>query len=294
MSWMLFLDESGHDHRNMPYEVRGGIALRDSQLWPFVQGMQRLELEAFGCHLDQFRYEIKGSKLLDAKRFRFAGQASPLDPDLRRKHARGFLAKGLENRAPERVEFTAFGQACLEMARGIFELLRDNRAVLFAAAIPRSVRKPTTFEAEDYLRKDQVFLFERYFYHLDAHREHGLIVFDQVEKQQDLKFIRRIESYFCRTQTGRFRTEWVVPVPLFVASDLAYPLQAADVCIYCVNCGFRLPSQGMDATTRNEVAEEFNPWLRNLQFYRRVERGSQLFESFGIVFVPNPYSSGRD
>ncbi len=27
MSWLLFLDESGHDHRQLPYEVRGGIAL---------------------------------------------------------------------------------------------------------------------------------------------------------------------------------------------------------------------------------------------------------------------------
>ena len=27
MSWLLFLDESGHDHKSMPYEVRGGIAL---------------------------------------------------------------------------------------------------------------------------------------------------------------------------------------------------------------------------------------------------------------------------
>ena len=28
MAWLLFLDESGHDHKQMPYEVRGGIALR--------------------------------------------------------------------------------------------------------------------------------------------------------------------------------------------------------------------------------------------------------------------------
>lgn len=26
MSWLLFLDESGHDHKQIPYEVRGGIA----------------------------------------------------------------------------------------------------------------------------------------------------------------------------------------------------------------------------------------------------------------------------
>jgi hypothetical protein len=27
MSWLLFLDESGHDHKNTPYEVRGGFAI---------------------------------------------------------------------------------------------------------------------------------------------------------------------------------------------------------------------------------------------------------------------------
>ena len=40
MSWLLFLDESGHDHRTMPYEVRGGVALHASELWPFVQDMR--------------------------------------------------------------------------------------------------------------------------------------------------------------------------------------------------------------------------------------------------------------
>ena len=28
MAWLLFLDESGHDHKQMPYEVRGGVALQ--------------------------------------------------------------------------------------------------------------------------------------------------------------------------------------------------------------------------------------------------------------------------
>ena len=37
MAWLLFMDESGHDHKQMPYEVRGGFALHDEQLWPFVR-----------------------------------------------------------------------------------------------------------------------------------------------------------------------------------------------------------------------------------------------------------------
>ena len=144
MAWLLFLDESGHDHKNAPYEVRGGIALRDDQLWPFVQAMQRLELDSFGCQLHQFRKELKGSTLLDAKRFRFARQGDRMQAEARRKQARGFLTKGLEKKIPTRDEFTAYGQACLEMASGTFQLLRDHGARLFAAAIPCRVRKPDT------------------------------------------------------------------------------------------------------------------------------------------------------
>ena len=110
MSWMLFLDESGHDHKNMPYEVRGGIALHASQLWPFVQAMQRLELDSFGCHLGEYKVELKGSTLLDRKRFRFAGQSLRMHDEARRKHCRGFFTKGLEKKSPLRDEFTAYGQ----------------------------------------------------------------------------------------------------------------------------------------------------------------------------------------
>jgi hypothetical protein len=39
MSWLLFLDESGHDHKQMPYEVRGGVALHARELWPFVRAV---------------------------------------------------------------------------------------------------------------------------------------------------------------------------------------------------------------------------------------------------------------
>jgi len=291
MSWLLFLDESGHDHKQMPYEVRGGVALQAGELWPFVQAMQRLELDSFGCQLHQYRKELKGSTLLDRKRCRFAAQAAPMDPDTRRKHCRAFLAKGLEKKSPRRDEFTAYGQACLEMARGMFQLLRDHRAVLFASAIPRRTRKPDTFEAEEFLRKDQVFLFERFYYFLESRQEHGLLVMDEAEKQEDRRFVRRLEAYFRKTQTGRYRTAWIVPTPLFVASDMTDAVQAADLCIYCLNWGFRLPSQGMDAEVREEIAKEFGPWLYQLQFRGQGHKDGNVFDTYGITFVPDPYTA---
>jgi hypothetical protein len=65
MSWLFFIDESGHDHKHTPLEVRGGVAIHASKLWNFVQAWQRLEQDAFGVRLSEFGKEAKGAKLLD-------------------------------------------------------------------------------------------------------------------------------------------------------------------------------------------------------------------------------------
>ncbi len=291
MSWLLFMDESGHDHKSMPYEVRGGVAIHAEDLWHFVQDIRRLELACFGGELHQFKKEIKGCKLLDRDRFKWAAQGPTMDAEERRKLSRGFMTKGLEHKPPKRDEFTAYGQACLEMARGIFQSLRDHGAKLFAAAIPRSVEKPDTYEAAEFLRKDQVFLFERYFNFLEQEHEDGLLVMDEVEETADRQFVRRMQAYFERTQTGRQRTAWIVPTPFFVSSNLTYPVQAADLAIYCVNWGFRLPNKGMDATTRPEIASEFGPWMKQIQSRTEVYDDGEVFEQFGIVFVRDPYTA---
>lgn len=289
MSWLFFLDESGHDHKQMPYEVRGGVAIHVSQLWPYVRATQKLELDCFGCALSLYKKELKGSTLLDRKRFRFANQDDAMPDEARRKHCRNFLTKGLEKKQPTRDEFTAYGQACLEMARGMFQLLDDHEAVLFAGAIPKGVRKPATSDVDEYLRKDHVFLFERFFYLLEEKREHGVLVMDEWEKAEDRRFVRRMERYFTRTDNGRYRTTWIVPTPFFVSSDMTYAVQAADLCIYCVNWGWRLPTIGMTAPKRDEIADAFGPWLTRLQFSGQRHREDQVFASYGIFYVPNPY-----
>ena len=289
MSYLLFLDESGHDHKNMPYEIHGGVALHAKRLWPFVRSLTTLEQTAFGDYLHRYKSEIKGSKLLDKDRLRWASQDGVLDEVSRRKHCLGFLNKGLEKKAPNRIEFSAYGQACLFMARGIFDLLREHEAKIFAAAIPRSVTKPATFEAEEYLRKDLVFLLERYFYLLEAERETGLVVLDETDKTLDRRFVSRLERYFKLTQTGRYRSTRIVPSPFFVASDMAYPVQVADVCIYAVNQGFRLPKSGMNAAVRQDVHDEFSQQIAALQFKGEGYKDGEVFTSFGIVYVADPY-----
>jgi len=291
MSYLLFMDESGHDHRTMPYEVRGGIALHAKKLWPFVQSMRSLEEASFGDVLHNYRTEIKGHKLLDKDRFKWAQQSDLLDDLARLKYALGFLNKGLQNKPPTFLEFTAYGQACLMLARGIFDLLRAHEAILFATAIPKAVVRPESYEATEFLRKDHVFLLERFFYFLEAKDEQGLLVMDETDKAEDRRFVRRMEKYFTRTQSGRYRTSKIVPTPFFVSSDMTYPVQAADVCIYCLNWGFRLPVRGMTADVRNEIAEEFVPWLRELQFEGEGENEGTSFHTYGITFVPDPYTA---
>jgi hypothetical protein len=283
MAWLLFIDESGHDHKLSPLEVRGGVAMHVGKLWNFIQAWQRLEQSAFGTALADFGSEAKGYKLLDRDRLRWAEQTAPMPDADRQKFARTFLQKGVQQERPRRIEFTAYGQACLEMARGVFDLLMAHDARLFACAIPRGVKPPPNFQQSEFLRKDHVFLFERFFYFLEAQAQHGLIVMDESEKKLDKGFVSRMQSYFTKTAIGRNRSFWIVPAPIFVSSDMTYAVQAADICLYALNWGFRLHSWGVELDTRDEIAKEFGPKLRRLQWQGDGNRDGSVFRSWGIT-----------
>lgn len=289
MSWLLFMDESGHDHKQMPYEVRGGFALHARHLWPFIEAAIGLEQDCFGGRLSEWGHEVKGSKLLDSKRIGFACQEPPQVPEERRANCRRFLTKRLEGKAPVRAEFSAYGQACLEMARGAFRLLAQHEARVFASMIPRGVRPPRDYHASEFLRKDHVFLLERYFYFLESVQEHGLLVMDTVEKQADQGFLGQMRKYFTETQTGRQRAHWVIPAPLFVDSEVAYPVQVADLCIYVINKGYRV-GRGMTAEKIPKLQTEFESLLQGLQYQGHGYRDGRVYQSYGIFLVPDPYT----
>jgi hypothetical protein len=294
MSWLLFMDESGHDHKTMPYEVRGGVALQDRKVWPFIRAVSGLEQSCYGVRLADFKKEFKGEKLLDRKRIEWAFQDPLQSDDERRRNARAFLSKGLQKAPATRAEFSGYGQACFQMAQGIFQLLRDYEAKIFAAAIPRGVRAAENNASVDYLRKDHVFLLERFYYFCHKWQEQGLLIMDQVEEQEDFRFVRRLERYFARTTKGIQRADWIVPSPLFSSSFLSIPIQVADVCIYCINWGYRRPSWGMNAPTREEIKEQFAGWLRQLEYQdrRQISEG-RMKKLYGIVFEPDPYGSRK-
>jgi len=100
MSWLFFMDESGHDHKQCPYEVRGGVALHVKELWRFVKAMRLFEEHAFGCRLASYGKELKGSTLLDRKRFKFARQDELMPDNDHQRHARAFLEKSQKRITP--------------------------------------------------------------------------------------------------------------------------------------------------------------------------------------------------
>jgi hypothetical protein len=289
MSYLLFVDESGHDHRNTPLEVRGGIALQAEKLWPFIKAMQALEETSFGTTLGKYGSEIKGCKLLDKRRFQWALQGPIFDDESRRKHTVSFFEKGRKKKKPKREEFTAYGQACLSMARGIFQIVKGHDGLIFASAIPITVKKPDTFKALEYLRKDHVYLLERFFSFLEENKATGLIVMDATEKTGDRRFVKRLERYFKQSFIGQQRVSRIVPVPFFVDSDMLYPIQAADVLIYCINWGFRFPGAGIQPA-RPEIHAEFDSLLFQMQYHGQIYREGEVFSIHGISYVPEPYT----
>lgn len=289
MSYLLFMDESGHDHRTMPYEVRGGVVVHANQVWPLITSIRNLEKRAFGGLLHEYGSELKGERLLRAKNFRFAAQEPTLMDAERQESCRLFLAKSARGQSPLRREFTAYGQACSYMIAGFFSVLARHQARVFASMVPRGGNQGAGADDLDKVRKDQQYLLERYYYFLEEKNETGLLVLDETDRTDDRRYLRRMERYFSRAVKGRQRAKRIVPTPMFIASDMSHAVQAADIVIYCLNWGFRIPERGIGGNVRQEVVDVSAAALRRLQ-YRAVrhEDGSQ-FESFSIFCVPELY-----
>jgi hypothetical protein len=75
-----------------------------------------------------------------------------------------------------------------------------------------------------------------------------------------------MQAHYLRDNQEARRNRQVVPTPLFVSSDMTTAVQAADLCIYCVNWGFRLVDEGMTAAVRADIAAEYGPLLAHLCF----------------------------
>src|SRR5215203_993085 len=205
MARLLFLDESGQDQNQSPYEVLAGVAIEDNKLWPLIQAIQGLEMEHFGQRYADHDRELKAKKLLKRKTFRHAGQLGPIEPETRTGLAQGCLADGA---SASWEEITALAQAKIAFCGAVLRATRNAGGRVLAAMIPKSA--PRT--EGDFLRKDYAFIFERYFYLLeDGGDEAGLIVFDELERSQSHLPVDQMHRYFLNTGRGLERARLVVP-----------------------------------------------------------------------------------
>lgn len=178
MSWVLFIDESGQDRHESPYEVLAGLAVEDRQIWRLIRQLSDAQLNIFGTRLFKaYGSEAKAQKLLKRKVFAHAAQMDPLEPALRRQRAREILADGTQ---VTRERLTALGQAKLEYCDFALRLCLSHGAKAFASIVPRGAQRPATH----LLRKDYAYLFERFFYFLNSQEGDpmGFLVFDEIEK----------------------------------------------------------------------------------------------------------------
>jgi hypothetical protein len=279
---LLFIDESGTDHRDAPYEVLAGVAIRERNLWPLIQAIRAAEREYFGLLLRDGGGEFKARKLLKRKVFRFARQGPFIEPQPRVVLTTRFLEKGAHSETPYRDEFTAYGQATLAFVEEVYALCGQFGVKAFASIVDLQAPRPDG----DFLRKDYAYLFERFFYYLEdiSQDEMGVIVFDELDRALCRRLLRRMEDYFLHTHTGRTRSSRIIPEPFFVHSDLTTAVQLADLVAYSLNWGLRL--NRMECPTRLEM-EAFGQMAFELRYIGQRPGASdeQIWPVYGITYI---------
>jgi len=255
MAYLLFVDESGHDLVEAPYEVVAGVCVQDKDVWNLIAAIQDAERQLFGGAQDRhLKGEIKGEQFLKRKVFRQAAELPSFDPERRSELARQALEHGDR---PTRDGITALAQAKLEFVRTAFEKLSLFHSRVFASIVDRDAPRPPP----GFLRKDYAFLFERFFYFLEDRGpdQQGIIVFDELEKTLSKVFLGQVEHYFRVFAKGRTRARQIVPAPFFVHSDLTTLIQVADLIAYVVSWGFR------NRRLMRPAREELGPYSRQLK-----------------------------
>jgi hypothetical protein len=291
-SMLLFIDESGHNNSGTPYEVLAGVAIAENNLWNLVQAVRSAERDHFGGYLRELHpEEIKGRTLLKRKRFRSAARDTHIPDAELTELAHACLQKGVNARkqgkdksdATER-EIIAYSRQVLNFTHQVIDLAASFNVKVFASVVDVESPRPEP----GLLRKDYVYLFERYFYFLEKlpSEERGLIVFDELEKSQSHILLQQMAAYFIGHQTGRYRSSRIVPEPFFVHSDLTTGVFLADLVAYILGWGWRL--NRMTKSKREEL-EPYADKLHYMQFRGEKPNKSDngVRPLFGIKYLDN-------
>ncbi|MBF0438008.1 MAG: DUF3800 domain-containing protein [Magnetococcales bacterium] len=285
MSWLLFIDESGQDRGESPYEVLAGVAVEDRQLWPLIQEIGKAQEHFFGTRRYQQRdQEAKAKKILKRKTFRLAAQDGPIPGIERRQLALQALTDGAN---VTRRQLTALAQAKIGYVEWVLTLCQDYSCQAFASIIPQSAQRSMTLtdldEVMRVLRKDYAYLFERFHHFLNVRQrgQMGIVIFDELEKSKSHLLIRQMEGYFLRTENGRKRARLVIPEPMFVHSDLTTLIQVADLVAYIISWGVKLSR--MTEPRREELAILADKVLQ-LRYCHRTLGGDDIW---GFKLIPS-------
>lgn len=248
MAFFMFIDESGQDQRQSPYEVLAGAVIHDSALWPLIRDLHDSEVKHFGCRFSDLGGEMKGQRLLKTKIFRQAASCPPFAPMERARRAEFCLRDG-GHATPD--DQAALSQAKLAYVSEALQIAARHRCRVFASIVPRGAPRTQT---PDVLRKDYSYLFERFFFLLDEESpsERGIVVFDELERSQSHILIGQMKKYFMETATGRKRRARVLPEPFFVHSHLTTGIHVADLVAYIISWGVRQGAMTLPA--RAELA----------------------------------------
>jgi len=287
---LLFIDESGHNRKEMPCEVLAGVAVSEDNLWNLVQAIRSVEKDCFGGYLRELHArEIKGRTLLKKKRFRSAKRSVQIPAGELADLANSCLRKGLNasklglstSGATER-ELVAYSRQVLDFVHQVIDLAARFSVQVFASVVDATAPRPEP----GLLRKDYVYLFERYFYFLEtfAPRERGLVVFDELDKAQSHVLLQQMAAYFLGTETGKYRSSRIVPEPFFVHSDLTTGVFLADLAAYIIGWAWRL------GRMEQPVREELRPYARKLhdmQFHgeKPKAKGAGVWHLHGITYI---------
>jgi hypothetical protein len=287
---LFFIDESGRDMSGTPCEVLAGITISEDNLWNLVRAVRAAERDFFGDYLRTFLIEErKAKRLLKTKRFRSADRKVEISPADLTKLANSALVKGktardngLQKDEATELELVAYSRQVLGFVHEVLNIAASFNVQIFASMVDPKAPRPQ----KGLLRKDFVYLFERYFYFLETFpsRERGLVVFDELDKSQAHGLLQQMAAYFLGTETGRYRSSRIVPEPFFVHSDLTTGVFLADLTAYILGWGWRLNK--MPQKARPELAP-YAKKLHDMQFHgdKPKEDGSGIWQLHGITYI---------